>query len=258
MAETNAAPSPSGEMFVEENQQAEQFISAGDLAAAARVLVDIVGKDPANHRAYNNIGIVSWMRKAWEDAYSMFKKSTDFKHDYADALVNLFDAALKLRRIPDALPCFERALAANPGLQEMRLIRDSIVEQGEGIYKSERGLIVGIYNPRVEEAQALIAEGKLFAAMEKLLKVNDEEGPSAEVFSGLGVISYYQQRFDDAFTLFAESIKLNPTSRDDFLNLLDAAKSCGRVPEAKEMFNRYLDRFQHLKTIAPDFDAAQT
>jgi tetratricopeptide (TPR) repeat protein len=257
MAESTPAQNIPEELYIAENRKAEECIAAGDLPAAARALVDIVGKDPSNYRAYNNIGIVSWSRKAWEDAYAMFKKALTTKPDYTDALINFFDASLKLRRIGEALPYFEQALLLNPGVEEIRVIRDSIVEQGDGIYNSERGLIVGVYNPRVEEALALIAEGKLFVAMEKLLKINDEEGPSAEVFSGLGVISFYQQRYSDAFTLFTESIKLNPTSRDNFLNLLDAAKSCGRVGEAREIFGLYVKTFPFLSAIAPDFEALQ-
>jgi tetratricopeptide (TPR) repeat protein len=257
MADSTPLPGDPGEMFLEENQEAEEHIAAGDLPSAARLLVDIIGKDPSNFRAYNNIGIVSWMRKAWEDAWSMFKKALTIKPDYADALINLFDGALKLRRIAEALPYFDKAVSMNPGLDEIRIIRDSIAEQGDGIYRSERGLIVGVYNPRVDEAQALIAEGKLYLAMEKLLKINDEEGPSADVFSGLGVVSYYQQRYADAFTLFIESIKLNPTSRDNFLNLLDAAKACGRVDEAREIFNLYLKTFPFLSTVAGDFEAVK-
>jgi tetratricopeptide (TPR) repeat protein len=240
--------------FSEENKKAEDLIAAGELSSAARILVDIIGKDGGNFAAFNNIGIISWMQKAWQDSYAMFKKAVELKPDFADALINLFDAALKLRRVKDALPCFDRALELQPACEDVRIIRDSIVEQGDEIYRSERGLVIGVYNPRVDEAQALIAEGKLYLAMEKLLKINDEEGPSSEVFSGLGVISYYQERYSDAFTLFLESIKLNPTSRDNFLNFLDAAKSCDRVKEAKDVYQLYLKTFPFLSSIAEEFE----
>jgi tetratricopeptide (TPR) repeat protein len=258
MADRNSEPTAPAEQFSGENQKAEALISEGNLAEAARILVAVIDKDHDNFRAYNNVGIISWTRKAWEDAYSMFKKSATIKPDYTDALINLFDGALKLRRIPDALPFFEKALAKNPGIEEIRIIRDGIVAQGNDIYKSERGLVVGAYNQRVDEAQKLIAEGKMFLAMERLLKIHDEEGPSAEVLSGLGVVSYYQKRYTDAFSLFFESIKLNPTSRDNFLNLLDAAKACGRIPDAKNIFNVYVKDFPFLASISREFEAAQS
>jgi tetratricopeptide (TPR) repeat protein len=256
MEDAKSGPAAPSDGFVRENKQAEDLIAEGDLAGAARILVDIIGKDSDNFRAYNNVGIVSWSRKAWEDAYSMFKKSVAIKPDYADALINLFDGALKLRRISEIVPSFDAALKIDPNLSEIRIIRDGIVAQGDGIYKSERGLVVGVYNPRVDEAQKFIAEGKLFVAMEKLLKIHDEEGPSAEVYSGLGVVSFYQKRFADAFSLFFESIKLNPTSRDNFLNLLDAAKSCGRTKEAQDIFAAYCKDFPFLSSLAKEFETA--
>jgi tetratricopeptide (TPR) repeat protein len=257
MADENSLHQAESGLFADENRQAEALIGTGDLASAARILVDIIGKDPGNYRACNNVGIISWAREAWEDAYSMFKKSVTLKPDYTDALINLFDGALKLRRISEVLPFFEAALSANPGLEEVRIIRDGIVAQGDGIYRSERGLVVGVHNPRVEEAQKLIAEGKLFVAMEKLLKIHDEEGPSAEVLSGLGVISYYQQRYSDAFSLFFESIKLNPTSRDNFLNLMDAGRLCGRIDEAKKIYSLYLKEFPLLGSISAEFNTVK-
>jgi tetratricopeptide (TPR) repeat protein len=254
MTEINPSADARQERFTEENRRAEELISDSDLPAAAKILVDIIAKDESNYRAYNNIGIIAWMQKGWEDAYSMFKKAIHIRPDYADALINLFDAGLKLRRILEILPFFEKAVALAPDSEEIRIIRDSIVSQGDGIYKSERGLVVGVYNPRIDEAQQLIADGKLYLATEKLLKINDEEGQSAEVLSGLGVISYYQNRYEDAFTLFSEAIKLNPTSRDNFLNLLDAAKGCGKVETARALFESYRHDFRFLESIAKNFE----
>jgi hypothetical protein len=75
------------------------------------------------------------------------------------------------------------------------------------------------------------------------------------VFSGLGVISYYQKRYGDAFSLFVESIKLDPTSLENFLNLLDAAKACGKENDAKNIFSLYLKQFPFLREIAKEFEA---
>jgi tetratricopeptide (TPR) repeat protein len=256
MTKENEISQNQKETFIAENEKAEEYISKNDLPSAAKILVDIVSKDPSNWRAYNNLGILCWVQKAWEDAWMMFKKSATLKPDYCDALINLFDGALKLRRIKEALPYFERALEINPDLEEIKIIRDSIINQGEDIYKSERALVVGVYHSGVEEAQKLISEGKFFSAMEKLLKINDEEGPSAEVYAGLGIISFHQKRYEDAYRLFLESIKLNPTSRDNFLNLLDSAKACGKVEEAKQIFKSYAENFSFLNTIAEEFEKA--
>ena len=187
----------------------------------------------------------------------MFIKSVSLKHDYSDALINLFDAALKLRRIDKVTTVFEQALSTDPSLEEVRIIIDSIHDQGDDIYNSERALHIGTHNPKIDEANNLLGEGKLFGAMEKFLAVLDNDGPNAEAFSGLGVISFYQKRYEDAFALFMESLKLNPTSSENFFNLLDAAKQCGKVPLARQVFDIYRKELPSLNDIAEDFELAE-
>jgi tetratricopeptide (TPR) repeat protein len=254
MIEASDGKKPDVELFTEENARAEALISAGDLPGAARLLIEIVELDPENYRCYNNFGIIAWQRSAWSDAFGMFKKAVEIRPDYSDALINLFDAALKLRRIPEVQPFFDKARTLNPQDEEIKIIDESILREGADIYTCERGLRIGTFDPLIEEAQALLEAGKLYEAMAKYLKINDEKGPSAEVFSGLGTISFYQKRYGDAFALFVESIKLNPTSRDNFLNLLDAAKACGKVEEAGRIFEVSRKNFPFLEEIAGDFE----
>jgi len=255
MATAGAADSQVSGLFDEENTRAEECLSNGDLKGAAQVLVPIVEKDPENWRAYNNIGIISWTQKAWADAFAMFKRSALINPGSVDTMINLFDAALKLRRVGEVLPVFEQAHAANPASEEIQIILQALKDQGDAIYGSERALIVGRYNPRIEEAEKYLENGQLFRAMETYLKVNDQEGPCAEAFGGLGVVSYYQERYEDAFALFVESIKLNPVNPDMYMNLIDAAKECGRIPEAKAVYETFLAAFPIIKGLAPEFEA---
>jgi tetratricopeptide (TPR) repeat protein len=199
------------------------------------------------------MGIVSWAQQSWNDAYLMFMKSVSIRPDYMDALVNLFDAALKLRKINEVQPVFENACSVNPDLEEVIVLRDSIREQGDAIYTSKRALSIGFYSPIIDEAKKELESGNLYRAMELFLKANDQEGPSAEAFCGLGIISYYQKRFDDAFVLFVESLKLNPTDKDTYLNLLDAAKSCNRLKEAASVFQAYRKELPELSVLDEEF-----
>ncbi|MBD3395400.1 MAG: tetratricopeptide repeat protein [Chitinivibrionales bacterium] len=242
--------------FEQENRKAEDLIASGDLPSAAAILVKLVEKDPQNARAFNSMGIISWMQQAWGDAFVMFKKSVTLKPDYADALMNLFDAGLRLHRVHEILPELKRAAGLLPGQEEIKVLIESIEEQGEEIYKSERALKIGIHNPIIEEGNRLLDEGKTNEAMAKYLEANDTQGPSADAFCGLGVVSYYQKRYKDAFTLFFEAIKLNPADPDTFLNLLDAAKNCNQVHEAKKIYGLYAKEIPSLQDIAVEFDKA--
>ncbi len=243
----NAVPD---ERYTAENRQAEDYISAGDLPSAAGILVKVVESDPENWRAFNNMGIISWMREAWEDAFTMFKKAVTLRADYADALANLYDAALKLGRAHEVLPLFKRAVEADDSLEEIRILGESIETQGEDVYTSERALQIGRYHPQIDKANGLLEEGKINEAMKVFLEIHDTEGPSAEVFCGLGIVSYYQQRYQDAVSCFVESIKLNPTKKDTFLNLMDAARMCDKVNEAIQIYETCLKEFPSLEEIS--------
>ncbi len=249
-------PESTAERFVEENRRAEQHITENDLPSAAAMLVSIVEQDPENWRAFNNMGIISWIQSAWSDAFTMFKRAAELKPDYADALMNLFDAGLKLHRVGEALPLFQRALQTDPALEEIKIIAESIEEQGEEIYQSERALQIGVYHAGIEEANKLLEEGKVNEAMAKYLHIVDSEGPNADAFCGLGIVSYYQKRYEDAYSLFVESIKLNPVSADAYLNLLDAARMTGRVEEARKIYEAYARKAPSLQHLAEEFEKA--
>lgn len=245
---------PSGEKFIAENAQAEDAITANALPRAADILVRIIENDPMNGRAFNNLGIISWAQKKWMDAYVMFCKSVSLCPGYADALVNLFDASLKLKKVNNVLPYLEKALVFDPALDEIKIIRNSIVELGDEIYFSNRALSIGQYSPVIEEADRQLEAGNLFKAMELYLKANDEEGKSAAAYGGLGIISFYQQRYEDAYKLFVESLKLNPSDPEIFLNLLDAAKLVGKNAEAKELYQICRKDYENLASIEENFE----
>lgn len=240
--------------FVEQNLEAENAISNGNDTEAARILVSIIEKDPNNWRAYNNMGILSWNRKSWTDAFTMFKKAVSLCPDYEDALVNLFDAALKLKRVDEVKSLFDRALEFNPDLNDIKSIKNAITSLQDDIYTTKRALSLGFFSPVIEEAEKELQTGNYSLAIEKYLRSIDTEGPSAAAYCGLGVISFHQQRYKDAFSLFIESIKLNPSDPETFLNLLDTSKVIGQTNVAKEFFTIYRSEFPELDSIAEDFN----
>lgn len=244
------------ELFAEKNCHAEELITAGKHAEAAGILVSIIQQDERNWRAYNNIGILSWVRENWEDAYVMFKKSVSIKPAYTDALINLFDAALKLKKIKEIRPMFEIAAQTDSSLEDIRIILEQITEQGNDIYICKRALQIGVYSPVIDEANKELEKQNYTNALALFLKSNDTEGPNAAAFCGMGIVSYYQKNYLDAFKLFLESIKLNPLDLDTYLNFLDAAKACDHFDEAKKIFEIYHKELPELGEIAYAFDAA--
>lgn len=242
------------ERFVEENRKAEEAITEHNLPEAAEILVKIVDEDPQNARAYNNMGIISWAQKCWEDAYTMFLKSVSLDITYADGLVNLFDAALKLKKIPEIIPWFESAHTTDTSNEEIALLLDTMRSQGDEIYVSKRALSIGTYNPLIEEAKKELETGNVIKAMELFLKVNDESGPDAAALYGLGIVSFYQKRYNDAVVMFIESLKINPLDPDTYLNLLDAAQACNRTGDAVTVFQTYRKEYPELALLDNHFN----
>lgn len=253
--ESNDAPILEEVLFTNENIEAEKLIEINDLSGAARILVDIVEKDMKNARAFNNIGIISWKQEEWDAAYNSFMQAVKLNPIYNDAVMNLYDAALKLKRAHLILPFLKNGVSLNPEDEELKILADSIELQGDDVYLSERALNIGFFHPKINEANTLIENGELNKAMEILMEVNDQEGPSAEVFTSLGVISFYQKRYKDAFSLFFESIKLNPLTSDTFLNLMDAALECDLVDDAWKLFDACSAEFSSLLEIKEELES---
>lgn len=239
--------------FGEENSRAELAIANGRNQEAAKLLLDIIDKDPDNWRAYNNLGILSWSTSKWIDAYQLFKKAVSLKGDFEDALVNLFDAALKLRKINEVSSLFNAAIELNPSLNDVRTIYETIIGMREEIYQSKRALSIGFFSPVLGDAEKLLEEGNYYAAANKFLESVDTDGPNGPAYCGLGIISFYKQKFHDAYSLFIESIRLSPCDPETYLNLLDVSKEIGKTDIAKEVFNVYRKEFPELENIAQHF-----
>jgi tetratricopeptide (TPR) repeat protein len=236
-------------------ERAESLIISEDYPEAASILLTILDEDPKNCKAYNNLGIISWNQKNWSDAHSLFKHAVDCDNTNGDAIVNLFDASLKLHKIEDDKEIFLNAPNTVDNDDEVNEIAKGIIDEGDDIYFCMRALAEGAYYPEIEEANALVQDEKLNEAMLMFLDFIESNGPTAEAFNGLGVISYYQDRHEDAFTMFFESLKLNPINRDTFLNFFDVAKICNKLDKAFEIFKVYRETYPHLELLEKEVEA---
>lgn len=235
--------------IISDNERAEEQIMGNNLPEAAAILVDIVDNDPTNSRAFNNLGVIAWKQENWYDAFGLFKHSLTLQPDYADAAANLFDMALKIRRIPEVKDLLIKASQLLPHDEELEDIALGLIEDGEDIYFCGRALQQGYYHPELEYANQLVQEGELQEALKLFLKVHDEQGELAEVYNGLGVINFYQGNVRDAFTLFLEAIKLNPINRDMFLNLFDSAVEIDERDSALQVFYTCKKEYPQLAEI---------
>ncbi|MFH0921106.1 MAG: glycosyltransferase [Fibrobacterota bacterium] len=205
------------------NLQGEKWIQEGLLDKAEKVFHEILEHDSANFVAINNTGLLHWYRNDVAAAYERFRAALSLCPVYEDALINIFDAALRLKRMPEAVPLFTAALDANPTLRDAREMLAQIKLRGDRIYdiahysQIDPGLQLNL------DGKALLEEMKLNDATLKFLDAIEQHGENSDSFCGLGIIQFYRQEYQDAFRLFGRATDLNPLSQDALVNLWDAA-----------------------------------
>ena len=65
----------SGKNMEYELQRGEEFFAAGRFREAENSFLTVIGKDPENHEAYNNLGVVSYEKGDYEAATRFFVES---------------------------------------------------------------------------------------------------------------------------------------------------------------------------------------
>jgi tetratricopeptide (TPR) repeat protein len=235
--------------------QAEKFANAAqkicdkDYGNAMSILVEIIDEDPNCSLAYNYLGIIAWEEGRWEDCYGLFKEAVILDNKNEDAINNLIDSAVKLHKIGDIIPLVEKSVYENPENDELAEIYKVLTDKNTDIYKCDRALHIGWYNPLVEEGNDLIKRGCYEEARVKYIEAFDTVGPSAEAYNGLGVVLFNAKEYRDAFLLFFESLKNNPTNIDTFFNFFDSAKSCGEEENALKVYEMLAAEYPHLEQI---------
>ncbi|MDR0304134.1 MAG: tetratricopeptide repeat protein [Chitinispirillales bacterium] len=228
---------------------AAQKICDKDYKNAMSILVDVIDEDPNCALAYNYLGIIAWEESRWEDSYGLFKEAATLDKGNEDAINNLIDSAFKLHKIEDIIPIVETAAQENPQSEELTGIYKTLSDKTNDIYKCDRALHIGWYNPLIEAGDNFAQSGNYDEARRKYIEAFDTSGPSAEAYNGLGIIQFNAKEYREAFLLFFESIKMNPTNIDTFLNLFDSAKNCGEEETALQIYETLAAEYSHLKRL---------
>jgi len=115
-------PSDSGDSAVvaARVERGWQYLQANNLRAAAREVRDAVSGAPQSVAAQTAQGYVALANRQHETALRAFDASLGRRAGFVPALVGRAYALLALDRDADALPAFERALAADRSLAEVR------------------------------------------------------------------------------------------------------------------------------------------
>ncbi len=235
--------------FTTKNVEAEELLLGDKLPEAASVPMEIVDSDPLNSRAFNNLGIVAWKQENWYDAFGLFKHAVELQNDFIDAAANLFDLALKTRKVDEVRQLLMQVAVLNPDNEEFEDIALGLQNDGDDIYLCGRCLQQGYFHPDLAHADLLVEAGEYKEATKLYFEVLDTQGELAEVYNGLGVVSFYENRNEDAFALFLEAIKLNPINRDIFMNFFDIAIAINAEDSARQVFDACKKEYPQLAEI---------
>jgi tetratricopeptide (TPR) repeat protein len=100
--------------------QAWRRLQAGDLPSATAGFADALGGTTAFYPSEVGLGYVDVAARRFDDALARFAAVLDRVPAYAPAWVGSAEALLASRREGDALAAYESALAADPGLSDVR------------------------------------------------------------------------------------------------------------------------------------------
>ena len=198
-----------------------------ELAAAMRMLDEVLKEDPRVIDAWFTLGNMAARLGRHEDAVGYFKRALALKADDEEAVINLAHAYRKLGRDDDALVGFRRFLELDPKNAQVHYeIAQILLDRGENAAAAQ------------ELGQALAVEPKMAAARNALgvVALNDGDVPRAEAE-------------------IRQALEMKPDVRLAHYNLALVAEKRGNLPAAEVEYQRELEL--HPNNYKAAFNLAQ-
>lgn len=132
------------------------------------------------------------------------------------------------------------------------LLRDAL-KQGPSPQIS--ALLDELNKPRPSEEELLhkgqeLLENKAYAEASRIfLHVIESNPHSFAAYNALGLISWYLDKYDDAYVLFKKAVETGPVHEDILLNLWDAAQATEKIEDARAVLEYILSRNPGMETV---------
>lgn len=206
----------------------EKLLREGLLEDAAKIFTEVLETDSDDFEALCDMGVIAYYSQDYENAFHWLVKSLQIAPTVQDTLVNLFDAALKLRRVREIEPVLRQAVQMRPELADISAILSEIEKKGDEIYGVDSYEAIDPVEEGYQKGLEELENGELNKATLSFLDVVDRKPYHDRALTGLGVIAYYHGNLADSFALFQHAVELNPLNVDAVLNWYDAAKKLDR------------------------------
>jgi len=232
-----------------------QHYQGGRLEAAEQIYQQILKVEPDQPDALHFLGVIASRRgnhalaiEYIEGAIRSYGRAPFFHN-------NLGEAYRALGRLSDAVACYRRALALEPGFAEAHYnLGNALMDQGkldEAVASYRRALAL---RPDYAEAHnnlgvAYREQKKLDEAVACCRRALALKPDYAEAHNNLGVASKEQGRWDEAVVCYRRALELSPNVAEIHNNLGVVLKEQGKLNEAVACCGRALE-------LKPDFAEA--
>ncbi len=207
----------------------EAFLEAKQYAEALTVLLDVRQRKGEDFQVCNLLGIVKFQQGVIDEAVRWFEAALKSNPCDSDAILNYYDALLRLGIPQKVISVMEHALGLEPSLYEVRMaLQDLKSRQKSGRFDANSVIESREVNIAAEH---LIREGMSEKAGEMLEGIVAKQPDNYRALNNLGLLKWYAQEMSAAFDLFAQAIDLNPWYLDAVVNLYDCAFLSRRMDE---------------------------
>lgn len=191
---------------------------------------------------------------AGEAALEKFSRALVCKHmlsslqvDYSGLRISCLEAAtailVSLNRHKDAENLLQEALKKEAAPRIYELLDQLQNKQNH----SEEDLL--------RKGQELLANQAYIEASKIFIQIVESNPQSFQAFNGLGLVSWYFEKYDDAYILFRKAVEIGSENEDILLNVLDAAQITGQLDDARAMLLEALNRSPGMTKIKELLDA---
>jgi predicted O-linked N-acetylglucosamine transferase (SPINDLY family) len=220
-------------------------------ALAEQLIAKAIEINPNSAPAYSNRGLALQELKRLDDALVCYDKAIAIKPNDAEALNNRGNVLAKLKRLDDALASYDKAIAFNPAYADPFSNRGNVLKElnrlDDALESYDKSIAI-----KPDYADAYFNRGIALKELERLddalVSYNKAIGIKpdyAEALNNRGIAQQELKRLTDALESYGQAIALNPDYADAYFNRGTTLKELERPDDA-------LVSFEKAISIRPD------
>lgn len=246
--------------FPPELIQAESALDRNDYRSAEPLLKGVVGKNPANYRAWFDLGLLYSAQGQTEDSIAAYRKSVAAKADVFESNLNLGLMLAKAKQ-PDAAQFLRAATNLRPvdhvveGLEQAWLSLAHVVEPSQPqealeAYQQAARLEPKDPEPHLGSAALLVKQNQFAEAEQQYQQVLALDPKSADAMVGIANIYVRGDRLGEAAATLRKLVALRP-------DYVPAHVALARVLAADGNHDAAIAEYQAALKLAPADGKAQ-